>query len=198
MNGHAPATRSADRWDVRAFELFAPVYDYLVPPVDAMALRKGLYCADRDIERIVDVGGGTGRVAREFDATVLDAAVRMCRRARGKGLPAVRGSADALPFRDASVDAALVVDALHHFPDRERTLAEIERVLRPGGVVVIQEFDRATRRGRLLEIGEALFGFDSAFYTAAELSGAIADAGLDPRPIEYGFETTIAGVKTPD
>jgi demethylmenaquinone methyltransferase/2-methoxy-6-polyprenyl-1,4-benzoquinol methylase len=69
-------------------------------------------------------------------------------------------------------------------------------VLAPGGVLVVTEFDRSTRRGRLLDVGERLVGFDSTFYTAEELQTAIEDAGLDARPVEYGFGMTIAGVKT--
>ncbi|QLD88077.1 class I SAM-dependent methyltransferase [Natronomonas salina] len=182
-------------WDVRAFDAFAPAYDLLMPSADAVALRKGLYCADRDVERIVEVGGGSGRAAREVDATVLDPARGMLERARRKGLETVQGSAADLPLVDGSVDAVLVVDALHHFPDHARCLSEMARVLAPGGVLVVREFDRSTRRGRLVERAEPLFGFDSQFYTAAELLEAVDAAGLDARPVEYGFEMTVVGVK---
>lgn len=182
-------------WDVRAFDLFAPVYDLFMPPADAVALRKGLACADREVERVVEVGGGSGRAAREVDATVLDPARGMLERARDRGLETVQGSATDLPLAEGSVDAVLVVDAFHHFPDHERCLAEAARVLAPGGVLVVREFDRSTRRGRLLELGEPLFGFDSRFYTAAELEAAIDESGLDARPVEYGFEMTVVGVK---
>lgn len=184
------------RWDVRAFELFAPLYDRLMPATDETALRKGLAVAQRDVERIVEVGGGSGRVARTLDATVLDPADGMLRRARAKGLETVRASATDLPHPDGSIDAVVVVDAFHHFPDPERCLEEMARVLAPGGVLVVKEFDRSARRGRLLAVGEALFGFDSTFYTAEELEGMIDRAGLDVRPIEYGFEMTISGVAT--
>jgi ubiquinone/menaquinone biosynthesis C-methylase UbiE len=182
-------------WDVRAFDTFAPLYDIFMPPADTLALRKGLVCADRELERIVEVGGGSGRVAQEVGATVVDPAEGMLRRARGRGLETVQGVAESLPLADGSVDAVLIVDAFHHFPDHEGALREAARVLAPGGVLVISEFDRSMRRGRLLDVGERLVGFDSRFYTAAELQAAIDDAGLDPRPLEYGFEMTIAGVK---
>lgn len=182
-------------WDVRAFDMFAPVYDLFMPSADRVALRTGLACADREVGRIVEVGGGSGRAAREVDAAVLDPARGMLERARGRGLETVQGTADELPLADGSVDAVLVVDALHHFPDHDRCLAEAARVLAPGGVLVVREFDRATRRGRLTAVGERLFGFDSRFYTAAELEAAIDAAGLDARPVEYGFEMTVVGVK---
>lgn len=182
-------------WDVRAFDAFAPLYDLFMPPANRLALRKGLVCADRELERIVEVGGGSGRVAGEVGATVVDPAEGMLRRARGRGLETVQGVAESLPLADESVDAVLIVDAFHHFPDHEGALREVARVLAPGGVLVVSEFDRSTRRGRLLDVSERLVGFDSRFYTAEELQAAIDDAGLDPRPLEYGFEMTIAGVK---
>ena len=182
-------------WDVRAFDRFAPAYDLFVPAADEVALRKGLVCADREVERVVEVGGGTGRAAREVGAVVLDPARGMLERARGRGLETVQGTADRLPLAGESVDAVLVVDALHHFPDHEGFLAEATRVLAPGGVLVVREFDRSTRRGRLTEVWEGLLGFDSRFYTAAELEDAVDAAGLAARPVEYGFEMTVVGVK---
>lgn len=184
------------RWDVRAFDLFAPLYDLFMPPTDEIALRKGFAVADRSIERVLEVGGGSGRAARTVGATVLDPSRGMLRRARKRGLEAVQASATDLPYPDGSIDAVMVVDALHHFPDPERCLAEMARVLAPGGVLVVREFDRSTRRGRALELAETLVRFDSTFYTASELETMIGSAGLEVRPIEYGFETTIAGVAT--
>ncbi len=185
----------ASSWDVRAFDLLAPLYDLFMPPADDVDVRKGFYCADRDVERVIDVGGGSGRAASVVGATVVDPARGMCERARDRGLETVRGAAEALPFADGSVDAVLIVDALHHFDDRERALAEAARVLEPGGVLVVREFDRATRRGRALAAAERVVGFDSAFYTAEELIAAIESVGLDPRPVDYGFGMSIVGVR---
>jgi demethylmenaquinone methyltransferase/2-methoxy-6-polyprenyl-1,4-benzoquinol methylase len=184
-----------NRWDVTAFDTFAPLYDLFMPPADVLSLEKGLACADRDIDRIVEVGGGSGRAAREVGATVLDPARGMLERAHAKGLETVQASGTDLPLATGSVDAVIIVDALHHFPDHDRCLEEIARVLAPGGVLVVREFDRSTRRGRLLDVAERVVAFDSTFYTAAELGERIEAAGLDPRPIEYGFEMTIVGVK---
>ena len=182
--------------DVVLFDRFAGVYDAFMPAADATELRKGFGHADRPVERVVEVGGGSGRAARDVGATVVDPAEGMLRRARKRGLETVRGSADRLPLRDASVDAVTIVDALHHFPNHSMALSEAARVLRPGGVLVVREFDRSTRRGRALELAEAAVMFDSRFYTATELESAIERAGLDARPVTYGFEMTVVGVKT--
>jgi demethylmenaquinone methyltransferase/2-methoxy-6-polyprenyl-1,4-benzoquinol methylase len=182
------------RWDVTAFDTFAPVYDRFMWSADETTLRKGLACADRDVERCIEVGGGSGRAARAVGATVLDPARGMLERAQGRGLETVQGSAEWLPLADGSVDALLVVDAFHHFADHEAALAEAARALAPGGVLVIREFDRSTLRGRWLARNERLVGFDSQFLTAAELETLIDRAGLDARPVEYGFGMTVVGV----
>lgn len=189
------ARSSVMRWDVRAFDLFAPVYDRFMPATDGVALRKGLAVADRRVDRILEVGGGSGRVAGEIGATVVDPARGMLRRARRRGLETVQASATDLPHPDGSVDAVVVVDAFHHFPAGQRCLSEMARVLAPGGVLVITDFDRGTRLGWALDRAERLVGFDSTFYTVSELESAIGSAGLKVKPIEYGFETTVAGVK---
>jgi demethylmenaquinone methyltransferase/2-methoxy-6-polyprenyl-1,4-benzoquinol methylase len=183
------------RWDVRAFDLFAPLYDLVMPSADEDTVRKGLFVADRELSRVLEIGGGSGRVASTVGATVVDPAAGMLRRARRRGLETVQASATDLPHPDDSVDAILVVDAFHHFPEQRRCLEEMARVLAPGGVLVVREFDRDTRLGRGLVAAEKLVGFDSTFYAAAELEAAIEAVGLDVRPIDYGFEMTIAGVK---
>ena len=189
------APLSGMRWDVRAFDLFAPLYDLFMPASDGISVRKGLSIAEYDPERIIEVGGGSGRVAETVGATVVDPARGMLERARKHGLETVQGSATDLPHPDGSVDAVVVVDAFHHFPDQRRCLEEMARVLTPGGVLVVTEFDRGTRLGRALEISERLVGFDSSFYTAEGLGAELDAVGLDPYPIEYGFETTVAGIK---
>ena len=183
------------RRDVAAFDALAPVYDLVMPSADRTALRKGLAVADREVERCVEVGGGSGRAASEVGAAVVDPARGMLERARVRDLETVQGVAGDLPLADGSVDAVLVVDALHHFPDRAAALEEAARVLAPGGILVVREFDRSTLRGRWLVRAERVVGFDSLFFTAGELEAAIEDAGLDARPVEYGFGMTVVGVE---
>jgi len=55
-----------------------------------------------------------------------------------KTRPSVFGDAQQLPFSNGAIDHALLLDVLEHIPDPERCLAEIGRVLRPGGTLTIQ------------------------------------------------------------
>ncbi|MFC7201959.1 class I SAM-dependent methyltransferase [Haloferax namakaokahaiae] len=184
--------------DVRFFDRFAPLYDLVMPPAERDALAAGLAQADGEIERVVDIGGGSGRATLALpvsDPLVFDRSAGMLGRASNRGLDCVQGDARSLPFADESLDAVTVVDAFHHMPNQRTVTDEVVRVLRPGGVFVIQEFDPGTVRGRGLELAEKLVGFGSAFSAPGELTRFLEQAGLDAEVVEGGFEYTVVGKK---
>lgn len=86
---------------------------------------------------LLDVGCGTGSYAGGFaalgwDYIGVDASEDMLRRARDKGVAAVRGDATALPFPDESFDAAVSIFTHTDVDDWASVVREIARVLRPG------------------------------------------------------------------
>jgi demethylmenaquinone methyltransferase/2-methoxy-6-polyprenyl-1,4-benzoquinol methylase len=183
--------------DVSPFHRFARLYDLGMWGADRATLEAGFAAAERPVERVLDVGGGTGRASLALpdrETVVVDAARGMLREARGKGLATVQGDAATLPVRDGSADAVLVVDALHHMADPEGVFAAARRALSPGGVLVIREFDPTTLRGRGVVLGERVVGFDSQFWPPAELRDLLAAAGFEARVVEGGFGYTVAGV----
>ncbi|WP_256403978.1 class I SAM-dependent methyltransferase [Haloplanus ruber] len=203
--------------DVDFFDRVARLYDRLAPETDPEPLWSGLARADRPVERVLDLAGGTGRAARAVSrpgaegwrpptAIVVDASRAMLDRAGRRGSAAVCGDAGRLPLRGneageshetngSVVDAVVVLDALHHLPDPDAALAEAARVLRPGGVLVIREFDPETIRGRALVAAERAVGFDSTFRGPAATADAVAAAGLAPSVLDRGFAFTVVGKK---
>jgi SAM-dependent methyltransferase len=90
---------------------------------------------------LLDLGCGTGSYAAGFaglgwDYTGVDASADMLRRAREKGVHAIRADATALPFGDASFDAAVSIFTHTDLDDFPGVLAEAVRVLRPGAPFV--------------------------------------------------------------
>lgn len=189
--------------DVRFFDTIAGLYDRTMPAAGTADLQAGLAFAHRPLERVLDVGGGTGRAARALrprgiEPTVVDLSAGMLARARAVGHPAIRADVGALPVRDGAADAVVVADALHHFPSPETALAECARVLAPGGVLVVREFDPTTRRGRALASFEHLTGMDSRFFAPDDLADSLAAEGLRSYVVQPGFGYTVVGVKPTD
>ena len=94
--------------------------------------------------RGLDVGSGSGRWAalvteRDLDVVALDASLDALavtsRRLPGAGV--VNGSAVELPFADGSFDFGFSLGVLHHLPDTDGALREIQRVLRPGAPFLV-------------------------------------------------------------
>ncbi|HEY4345129.1 MAG TPA: methyltransferase domain-containing protein [Parvibaculum sp.] len=93
-----------------------------------------------DVHTVLNVGAGAGSY-EPGDRHVLAVEPSEAMRAqRAPHLaPAIRGVADALPFDDASVDAAMAMITVHQWPDLEKGLRELRRVAR--GPVVVMTFD---------------------------------------------------------
>jgi demethylmenaquinone methyltransferase/2-methoxy-6-polyprenyl-1,4-benzoquinol methylase len=110
---------------------------------DALALRPG--------QRVLDLAAGTATstvALARTGATVIgcDFSLGMLRQGRGRGVPLVAGDALRLPFADASFDAVTISFGLRNVHDTAAALAELRRVTRPGGRLVVCEFSHPTWR----------------------------------------------------
>jgi len=120
-----------------SFESVADVYERTRPPYAPRALA---YIADRlPLRRVLDLGAGTGKLTRQLVALGADVvavepgdAMRAVLERVVPEAEALPGSAESIPLPDASVDVVTVAQAFHWFR-AEEALAEMHRVLRPGG-----------------------------------------------------------------
>jgi SAM-dependent methyltransferase len=97
--------------------------------------------------QVLEVGCGPGDDARRLAArghrvTALDIEAHEGWAEPPEGVTFIEASAERLPFPDASFDAVIERDALHHVGEPGRALREMRRVLRPGGVALIVECNR--------------------------------------------------------
>jgi ubiquinone/menaquinone biosynthesis C-methylase UbiE len=140
----------------------------------------------------LEIGVGTGRFASPLGVEVgLDPAAAMLARAQRRGIAVVQGIAEALPFADRAFDYALMVVVLSFLDDAAAGLAEIRRVLRPGGALVIGFIDKSSPSGKayLARNAHKVFFREATFYAAAEAAQLLSDAGFhDPCWVQTLFQ----------
>lgn len=105
-----------------------------------MALR---FAAGR---KVLEAGCGTGLIMSRLrphvaSVTGVDLSARMLEQAARRGLAVVQGSVTALPFPDGAFDAVCSFKVLAHVAEIERALAELSRVTRPGGHLVLEFYN---------------------------------------------------------
>jgi ubiquinone/menaquinone biosynthesis C-methylase UbiE len=137
--------------------------------------------------RVVDLGCGPGTAARfaagrGAQVTGVDPAGVMLRLARrltpaSAGVEFVEGSAESLPLPDGSADVVWTIASVHHWHDVDAGLAEIRRVLEPGGRLLAME-----RRIRPGATGLASHGWTDE--QAAVFAGMCRDHGFDEVRVE--------------
>lgn len=141
----------------RGHRLFAACYDRLAGPVERAVLGPRRAALVGPLTGVVlDVGAGTGanlphfRDAERVVATEPDPAMRrrLAARTSSSRVPVQIADAGAedLPHPDATFDAAVCTLVLCTVGDPVRALAEIHRVLRPGGLLIVLEHVRGTGR----------------------------------------------------
>lgn len=188
--------RSAMDWASTTEDAPKAYQSYLVP---------GMFIALADVvaeasgagpgSRVLDIACGTGALSRRLaqagaSVTGTDLAAPMLAVARelSVGIAFMEGSADALPFPDGSFDVVTSQQGLQFFPDRPAALAEMRRVLQPGGRLVVACWSDHTQ-GAFLLIDQALgrhMGDEVAAMIRAPfvidresiLEGLLADAGF--------------------
>lgn len=205
LESRAAKTRS---W----FDSVGPEWDALRKVFNDDALRA------RAVARLVppgltvcDVGTGTGVLAIELArlgmrVVAVDDSARMLEAAGAKleaeGLSGVelrRGDAAALPLDDASVDAAFAHMVLHYLPSPAEAVTDMARIVRPGGNVVVVDFEQHDREWMREELGVTWLGFPleevEDWFRRAGLHDLRLERGESPAPSHDLPSTFIASAR---
>jgi len=151
---------------------------------------------------VLDLGCAGGFMAeamavRGANVTGIDPAVEAIAAARshartsGLSIGYDIGVGEALPYADGSFDAVICVDVLEHVRDLKQVLAEVARVLRPGGLFLFDTINRnPMARFATITVAEDLLGLlpsgthdPAMFIKPQELRRAMHAAGLVPGPM---------------
>ncbi len=144
--------------------------------------------------RLLDVGGGTGVYADLFASdgsgfVILEPhggrlAYGRVRRPR---MHFVQGSAENLPFPDGRFDRVVAAFSLHHMPRQDDALAEMARVIREGGRLVVEEFDPAAPPTPFLHLFQnKVRGENLALLSPVELQECLVGHGFRDVIVEPG------------
>ena len=116
---------------------------------DRMAIRKLL---PKRMEKFADIGGGYGRLAGEylkrarkvylFDYSKTE--LEQAKEVYGDKIETKAGDIYELPFHDDELDGLMMIRVTHHLKHLDKAVAELYRVLKPGGVAVIEVANKRT------------------------------------------------------
>jgi ubiquinone/menaquinone biosynthesis C-methylase UbiE len=145
--------------------------------------------------RVVEIGVGTGRIGLDLvragvPLVGLDLSLPMLQRlvenAGDVVLPVVRGDATTLPFPDGVAGAAVASHVFHLVPEYPAALAELARVVRPGGPVLVSRGSPPRPLGDLVTVAWDVIGGQQlpGAATIEEVDAAASDLGLPMRELE--------------
>ena len=187
--------------DLDHFGFIAPWYDRAMPYREGEKLASLLSLPISG--RLLDAGGGTGRVAQALGGKapqiiVADLSLGMLKQAKNKnGLLCACSASEQLPFKDGEFERVIMVDAFHHVKDQARTAAELYRVLKPGGILVVIEPDIRTWAVKLIAVMEKILLMRSHLLPAERIASLFSMQNAATRIDRQGYEFRIVVEKTP-
>jgi demethylmenaquinone methyltransferase/2-methoxy-6-polyprenyl-1,4-benzoquinol methylase len=184
------------------FSWIAPYYDRWFQPDGQETLRSILDLPVSGI--ILDAGGGTGRVSQQLyglasSFVIADESFGMLKQALQKdSLIPVCTCTEKLSFANGLFDRILLIDALHHVLDSRQTAAELWRVLKPGGKIVIEEPDIRTFPVKLVALTEKLLLMRSHFLSASSIESLFPDRSARVRVEQDNYRIWVVIDKVAD
>ncbi|MFI5914634.1 class I SAM-dependent methyltransferase [Dactylosporangium sp. NPDC051541] len=176
-------------YDARAAAAFAAGRHLADDGLAAWRARVGQYVPD-STRRLLDLGAGTGHWAaafrRWFGVNVIGVEPSAAMRDAAGDETLLAGDAGNIPLKSDFVDLVWLSTVVHHIPDLPAAAAEIRRVLRPGGLVLI----RSAFAGRLDGISlfryfpEAAAALDARYPSAANVSASFGTNGFTTIALE--------------
>lgn len=158
-------------------------------------------------DKVLDVGSGQGKVAAQVrlesgsDVYIVDPDPGRIALAQAEHpeLKTCLSESDRMPFQDSFFDKAYSTMALHHFPDKRKSLEEVGRVLKSRGLLVVADARRGSLRGKAIRLWENGVGRGGvSLFETGEVAEILSEGGrFEVRGTsEVGSLYFVAAVKT--
>lgn len=161
-------------------------------------------CSKYQNKKILDVGCGTGIVLKEllklnhnFELYGIDLSSKMISLAKKRleeEVCLVRSDAEKIPYSENTFDLIICAHSFHHYPNPKKVLAEIRRVLKPKGILILVEnnlpfMERIKFNFKQKRNGYA--GGDVKIYSVRELARLIHNSGFSNMKLKYITDKSV-------
>ncbi len=136
----------------------------------------------------IEIGAGTGRFAKALNIPIgVEPSGNMAKLAQDKGIITVKAFAENLPFYNNSFDFVLFVTTVCFLKNIKKSIAEVKRILKPNGAIVIGFIDKDSPLGKEYKNSNSKIYKKANFYTIAELTQLLSESGFD----DFTFTNTL-------
>lgn len=148
--------------------------------------------------RWVEIGVGSGLFAAALGIEEgCDPSPSMRQKAQERGIKVVDCVAENLPYENQSFDLALMITAICFVDDPRRSLAEVNRILKPGGLVIVGFVDRKSPLGKLYQEkkDKSRFYQEARFFSYQEIIELLKQTGFEVEKVRQTVFGELSKIK---
>ncbi len=161
-------------WEHLAKKFLSPFISYFPPASSILEIGTGQGLGAIFLARKLN---DSRFVAIDYERDMVEAAAQKVRKSGLQDRIRVEwGDAESLDFKDNSFDAVVSITVLHHVPGYEKAIAEAARVMKPGGIFMIVDFDF---KASIFPRFDVVIGKASSTFSWEDVSKALENAGFE-------------------
>jgi len=194
-----PERKSNVHLSAQGYDMYAKFYDKTTGFLNSFEKGKLLeFCGDLKGKKVLDIGCGTGRVedlmkTANIDAkiTAADISDEMLKIAKHRhpDIEFVQADINAMPFKDEEFDVVIAAFVIVHIKNLTKAFKEIDRVLKPNGIVVLTNINQ--RKAPKLQIEKEKIVIKSFYHMPEHVLKALKESFFEVEKEEFVEENGV-------